>query len=214
MIGMRKIAGIMKTGAAARPRVTGIAAEVAEAASAASRNINKLSRKTPVSKAALRRSDNVARGGINSGLRIAGTRPAVVAAQVARDPGAAAGRLGSRVGRSAWSKAQTVGRAAERVATTKHAGKIGLGGLAAVSFVGGINQDRQVSDPLYQMAVGTPNFDQYALGSGVVRAQLAGALKIPTPTGVANAYRANTRNQRYPRVDGSMTFGMYNSRLG
>lgn len=103
-------------------------------------------------------------------------------------------------------------RAAERIATKRGVGKASLAGLAGLSLLGGINQDRQITDPFLKLTTGSSDYDQYTLGTNYMRARM-----MPVnPRRFADAYKTKNRRARNgtPSVDGSVAFGMYNSRMG
>ena len=108
------------------------------------------------------------------------------------------------------------GRSALVVGGTMAAGGAG--------FLSGIDSNNQVSNSVYGLAFGDQDFDKYVMG----RKMGLRSLMAPLPgerfgqSGVVGAVRyptafANARRQSRmstPQVDGSIAFGMYNSRLG
>jgi hypothetical protein len=93
-----------------------------------------------------------------------------------------------------------------------------LAGIGVHGFTSGLDNNRQVSGSVYDLAFGDPNYDEYVMGRKMgVRSLIAPLpgetrIKAYTPRAYSDAWRANRKN--HPRVDGSIAFGMYNSRLG
>lgn len=100
----------------------------------------------------------------------------------------------------------------------KAIGAAGLVGIGAYGFTSGIDEGNRVSNSVYNLAFNNPDYDKHVMGKKMgVRsliAPLPGELRMQayTPKTYADAWRANRKTQ--PTVNGSIAFGMYNSRLG
>lgn len=143
---------------------------------------------------------------------------------------AASGRArGVAAGRSANNRMNSVQWGKHR-----RGGTAALAGLGAVSLAGGINQDGQVTKPLMNLTMGSPDFDEYATGRRLdMRQAIVPWMQSPVNSqrwadatrsakysaGYRHDVRRNQANpngsrKNLPVVNGSIAFGMYNSRLG
>jgi hypothetical protein len=122
-----------------------------------------------------------------------------------------------------WSKGRVKPDFFPRISAMSHGSKrvIGTGallGVSAAGFSSGFNSQNQVSNSMYNLAFGNPDYDKYVMGRKMgVRsliAPLPGETRMMayTPRAYSDAWRASRKQQ--PKVDGSIAFGMYNSRLG